>query len=123
MPGNVTLSFGCAVPSTVYVNIDWFIPAYLGCYNTTYFAARASTIVDTAVTVTINWYGDLGGYLSTTTTIGAGTLCAGMSVDTSFYISCSGENLSTSSISISPSSYGTQIYQTGSQDSSGFYPC
>jgi hypothetical protein len=117
----LTSASPCVPPS--YVNIDTFYPTEAICYGYVTFAAKTSTsvAVDTNVNVSMYWYGDLGGYISDTVTITAGNYCASANIPASG-VSCYGENYSSDSNYISPSSYGSQIYQYGATYT-GLIPC
>lgn len=109
-------------PST-YVTIDYYIPYSATCYSYYTFAATSTTTVSTNVDVEIYWYGDLGGFMSGTVTIVSGTSCNTTSVYSGGGINCFGENISYTSVTLNPSSHGSQIYQVGTQYPDGFSPC
>lgn len=124
MPGNVTLSFGCAVAATTYVTINYYVPYNAGCYNNfTFGAATGGTAVSTTVIVDIFWYGDLGGFMSATVSLPTSTTCNTTSAYSGGGVNCSGENVSYTSVTLSPSSHGTQVYQVGSEYNIGACPC
>jgi hypothetical protein len=107
---------------TAYVIIDTYTPYTMTCYSFYNFAAEATTNVDTNVDVEIIWYGDLGGSVIGTVTISSGTACNTVEVATGGSIDCLGENISSISVALDPLSYGTQIYEVGT-NSTGVYPC
>jgi hypothetical protein len=91
------------------VNITPCVPTEMGCGNFYTFTASSDFIVNTDVTVTINWNGDLGGFEQGTVTIFFGIDCGSTTVYTS-NINCIGEFVSSVSSSSSPSSFGNQTY-------------
>jgi hypothetical protein len=123
MPGTVTLSFGCAVAASTPVTINYYTPFNVGCYNYLTFAAASSVAVNTDVSVTINWYGDLGGYMSGTVIIYSGTSCNTASFYSGGGVNCAGENETSNSAYVSPSVSGSQTYSIGSQYNIGYAPC
>lgn len=105
------------------VTINWYVPYSFTCYQAGIFTAAASQAVNTIVTVDIVWNGDLGGVVYGTVTIYNGTTCNTVDVYTYSSVNCIGENISTSSATITPSSSGTYTYLTGTYGPSGFSPC
>lgn len=114
-------SFDC----TVDLYIDFTPPSSAQCYQFYAFGANTqfSTNVNTDVTVNINWYGDLGGFMQGSVIIYSGTSCnVNYNVYSGGGVSCWGENLSSASIgSIFPTSNGGQTFNPGNQLS--FYNC
>jgi hypothetical protein len=98
--------------STTTVDITAYYPLFVGCGTYHTFAAMASTAVSTTLTITMNWYGDLGGFMSGTVYIYSGTTCGSTSVYSSG-INCVGEYRQNEYWESSPTSNGSQIYQTG----------
>lgn len=113
------------LPCNTVLNIDWTVPSFASCWNVYSFGASVeglNTAVVGDVTVTINWYGDLGGYFNGQVTISSGTVCGiNYWVYSQNGVSCAGENVSWTSVSISPMSNGSQIYNPGNQIP--FYNC
>lgn len=109
--------------TSVYITITTYAPEQMTCYSNYTFAAAADNVVDTIVYTETTWYGDLGGSVTAYINIAAATSCNSTSVYTAGSINCFGEFFSYGSIILSPSSYGIQIYQAGTVDTSGFYPC
>lgn len=106
------------------VTINWYVP-YLSvtCYQPYTFSAAANYVLDTSVTVSIGWYGDLGGYFSGSVEIPVGTTCNSASAFTYGGVYCGGENISYSTATLSTYNYGTQTYIIGTYGSPGFSPC
>ena len=97
--------------NTVVVQIDFTYPTYCGCYNYYSFEASASDELSTALTVTMYWYGDLGGAFNGTVTINSGGSCGGNAwVYSGGGVNCYGEYLSETSYYFSPSSGPGQNY-------------
>ena len=81
--------------NTVIVQIDFAYPNYCGCYNYYSFEARSSVAVSTPLTITMYWYGDLGGAFNGNVTISMNQSCGGNgSVYTGGGVSCGGEYIS-----------------------------
>ena len=91
------------------VNITPCVPTFMDCFQFYNFVASSNFIVNTDVTVTINWNGDLGGFAQGTVTIFFGSDCGSTTVNTG-NINCGGEFVSSVSSSSSPSSFGNQTY-------------
>lgn len=108
---------------STFVTIDYYVPYYAGCYNNYTFAATSTTSVNTNVDVEINWYGDLGGFMTGTVTIANGTSCNTAGVYSGGGVDCFGENVSTTNVTLNPSAFGTYVYQVGTQYSIGLAPC
>jgi hypothetical protein len=123
MPGNVTLSFGCAVSSLTPVTINYYTPFYAGCFNYFTFGAASSVNVDTNLSIFVSWYGDLGGYMSTYITIVAGTSCNTTSVYSDASVNCNGENLTNTSAYTTIASSAGQTYSIGGWYFIGYSPC
>jgi hypothetical protein len=96
--------------SSVTVNIDVYLPAYVGCYNNYTFAATSSQVVNTNVNVGINWYGDLGGFFSGSVTINSGTACGSATVYSGGGVNCIGEVRVNEYWSMFPTTSGAQNY-------------
>jgi hypothetical protein len=118
--------YGYSASTTVYINA--YIPNYAGCYNYYTFAATATNAsatssipVNTTLTVSIGWNGDLGGYFSGYLYITAGSSC-GSTGAYSGGIYCGGEYVSIVNWSISPQSSGNQSY-VSNIDFYGTAPC
>ena len=113
-PDAMSEFYGYSASTTVYINA--YIPSYVGCYQYYTFAATATNAsatssipVNTTLTVSIGWNGDLGGYFSGYLSITAGSSCG--SVGTySGATNCAGEYVSIVNWSISPQSSGNQSY-------------
>lgn len=120
-PDAMSEFYGYSNVSTVY--IDYSLPSYASCYNYyTFGAYTGGTNVNTDVTIDINWYGDLGGYMNGTVTIFTGTACNNnYNVYSGGSISCFGENFSYASATVYPSLSGNHYYQPGGQ--LAFYAC
>jgi hypothetical protein len=108
--------------ASVTVNIDVYLPAYVGCYNNYTFAATSSAVVNTNVNVGINWYGDLGGFFSGSVTIFAGTACGTATVYSGGGVNCIGEVRQNEFWSVFPTSSGSQNYFPNAAYSD-IYPC
>lgn len=107
-----------------FVNIDYYVPYTMTCSSDYTFAANSATYaVDTNLDVEIGWTGDLGGYIQQTVTIPSSAQCNTVSFNTGGAILCMGENVSTVSVNLDPSSYLSQIYQVGSQYPYSLSPC
>lgn len=106
-----------------FITISPYVPGIMTCFQNYTFAALASAVVDTNVQVEIVWYGDLGGSISQYVTIFAGQSCNSVSVFSGGQINCNGEFFSIAAVTLSPSSYNTQIYQVGTTETTPFYPC
>lgn len=96
--------------ASVTVNIDVYLPAYVGCYNYYTFAATSSQVVNTNVNVGINWYGDLGGFFSGSVTIASGTACGSATVYSGGGVNCIGEVRQNEFWSMFPTTSGGQNY-------------
>lgn len=107
---------------STFVTIDTYTPATMNCFAFYDFAANSNAVVDTNVDVEITWTGDLGGGVTGTVTIFSGTNCNTVGVASGGNINCIGEFLSTVNVNLNPSSFGSQIYQVGT-NSTGPYPC
>ena len=84
--------------ATTVVNIDFTYPTYCGCANYYSFEARSSIAVSTNLTITMYWYGDLGGAFNGNVTIYSGDSCGGNgSVYSGGAVNCYGEYLSETS--------------------------
>lgn len=105
-----------------FVTINYYVPYAMTCNQNYTFVAASDDTLNTAVNVEITWTGDLGGVVSGTVTILASTTCNSTSVF-SGTIDCWGENISSTSVNLDPSSYGGQIYQVGTQYPIGMAPC
>jgi hypothetical protein len=92
------------------------------CYQYQTFVASSNYTLDTSLEVDVYWYGDLGGMVYGYIQIPVNTSCNSTSVYTGGSISCWGENLSYTSVTLNPSSYGSQIYQVGTT-TTGACPC
>ena len=106
--------YGYSASTTVYINA--YVPNYVQCYQYYTFAATASNAsntsdiaVNTSLTVSIGWNGDLGGYFSGYLTITSGGSCGSTSAYTGA-THCAGEYVSIVNWSISPQSSGNQSY-------------
>lgn len=121
-PDSISEFYGYSANVTLY--FDFAVPNSATCWSSYTFAAATSTTVNTNVSVTIYWYGDLGGFMSGTVTIFSGTACNTVGVNSGGGISCWGENASIITIpagGITPTSSGNQTYLPGNQ--LAFYPC
>ena len=98
--------------NAVTVNINAFVPSIMGCYNNYTFAAatESSVPVNASVSVSIYWYGDLGGYIGGFVTIAAGYSCGSAGINTSGSVNCIGEYISNISWELAPASSGNQNY-------------
>lgn len=121
-PDAMSEFYGYSAVMNLY--IDWTVPSSTTCYSYYTFGAYVTsyTNVNTDVNVTIDWYGDLGGYMSGTVTIYSGTSCGvNYNVYSGGNINCWGENFSYANVYISPSASGNHNYYVGNQAS--FYAC
>jgi hypothetical protein len=109
-PDAMSEFYGYTAATTV--DIVAYYPSFAGCGNYYTFAAVASTAVSTTLTITMNWYGDLGGFMSGIVYIYSGTTCGSTSVYSSG-INCVGEYRNNEYWESSPTSNGSQSYQTG----------
>lgn len=96
--------------NAVTVNIDYYLPSYVGCYNNYTFAATSSQAVNTNVNVGINWYGDLGGFFTGSVTIASGTTCGSATVYSGGGVNCIGEVRQNQFASPFPTSNGNQNF-------------
>jgi hypothetical protein len=108
--------------ASVTVNIDVYLPTYVGCYNSYTFAATSSVVVNTNLNVGIAWYGDLGGYFPGSVTIPSGAACNSATVDTGGGVNCIGEYRVNEFWSMFPTTSGGQNYFPGNAYSD-LYPC
>lgn len=108
--------------ASVTVNIDVYLPSYVGCYNYYTFAATSSAVVNTNVNVGIAWYGDLGGYFSGSVSIPSGSSCNSASVYTGGGVNCVGEYRVNEFWSMFPTTSGGQNYFPYNAYSD-YYPC
>ena len=95
------------------VTITFYYPSYVGCYNNYYFAATSNEALSTNLTITMYWYGDLGGAFNGSVTIYSGAACGSNYYVNSGGVYCGGEYLSSTNYYFSPNSYGTQNYVGG----------
>jgi hypothetical protein len=109
--------------ATTTVDIAAYYPSYMGCYNYYTFAAVAATAVSTTLSITMNWYGDLGGFVTTTVYIYSGTTCGSTSVYSGGGVNCVGEYRNNEYWESSPTSNGSQAYQTGYTLYNDIVPC
>jgi hypothetical protein len=113
-PDAMSEFYSYSASTTVYINA--YTPNYVGCYQYYTFAATATNAsatssipVNTSLTVSIGWNGDLGGYFSGYLTITGGSSCGSTSAY-SGATHCAGEYVSIVNWSISPQSSGNQSY-------------
>jgi hypothetical protein len=113
-PDAMSEFYGYSASTTVYINA--YVPNFVGCYQYYTFAATATNAsatssipVNTTLTVSIGWNGDLGGYFSGYLSITAGNSCGSTSAYTGA-THCAGEYVSIVNWSISPQSSGNQSY-------------
>jgi hypothetical protein len=125
-PDAMSEFYSYSASTTVYINA--YIPNYVGCYQNYTFAATATNAsatssipVNTTLTVSIGWNGDLGGYFSGYLFITAGSSC-GSTGTSSGATNCAGEYVSIVNWSISPQSSGNQSY-VSNIDFYGTAPC
>lgn len=110
--------------NTVNLYFDWTVPSSATCYQNYQFGAYEISLtgVNTNVNITINWYGDLGGYMTGVINFGTGEACSNnYYVYSGGNINCWGENYSYANVSISPGSNGNQVFNVGNQIS--YYYC
>jgi hypothetical protein len=114
-PDSISEFYGYAAATNVY--ISYYVPSSLTCYNYGNFAAQASAVLNTSLTIFINWFGDLGGFLQANFTLSSGTACNSTSVYTGGSINCVGENVSMvqygfqcGACTCCPSTFGSQVY-------------
>jgi hypothetical protein len=91
------------------VNINFYYPGYVGCYNGYYFQITSSEAVNANFTATVYWYGDLGGAFQGSVTIYSGNTCGSNNIY-SGGTNCYGENYSSYNYYFTPSSSGNQNY-------------
>ena len=96
------------------VNINPYVPGYVGCGNYYTFGVTSDYPVSTNVLVSIYWYGDLGGYFQTDINLLSGLSCRSANSYTGSSVNCIGEYLSLLYWSVSPTSNAGQNYFTGS---------
>lgn len=109
--------------NAVTVNISAYVPNIMGCYNNYTFAASTSSVaVNANLSVSIYWYGDLGGYIAGYVTIAAGYYCGSSTVYTGGSINCIGEYISNISWEITPTTSGGQNYFPFNYYTD-YYPC
>lgn len=108
--------------SAVTVNINVYLPSYVGCGNYYTFAATSSVNVNTNVNVGIAWYGDLGGYFSDSVSISSGSSCNSASVFSGSGVNCIGEYRVNEFWSMFPTTSGSQNYFPNTAVSD-YYPC
>jgi len=95
------------------VTITFYYPSYVGCYNNYYFACVSSEALNTSLTITVYWYGDLGGAFNGTVTINSGGTC-GSNYINSGGVYCGGEYWNSSNnYYFTPSTSGNQHYVGG----------
>ena len=109
--------------ATTNVDITSYWPSVMGCGNYYTFTAVASVAVSTTLTISMNWYGDLGGFVSATVYIYSGTTCGSTSVYSGTGVNCVGENRSNEYWASSPTSNGSQVYITGVYFYNDIVPC
>ena len=105
------------------VNIAAYMPSLCGCANYYTFAAVAAVAVNTTLTVTMNWYGDLGGFMQEVFYISSGTTCGSTSVYSGNRVECVGEYRNNEYWEVTPTSSGNQAYTTGINYYNDTYPC
>jgi len=96
------------------VTITFYYPSYVGCYNYYYFAATSSETLNTSLTITMYWYGDLGGAFNGSVTINSGAACGSNYYVYSGGVYCGGEYYSANNYYFTPGSSGNQNYVGGS---------
>ena len=114
-PDSISEFYGYSAVTNVF--ISYYVPSSLTCYNYGNFAAQASAVLNTSLTIFINWFGDLGGFLQANFTLSSGTACNSTSVYTGGSINCVGENVSMvqygfqcGACTCCPSTFGSQVY-------------
>jgi hypothetical protein len=120
-PDAMSEFYGYTAATTV--DIAAYYPSYMGCGNYYTFAAVAATAVSTTLTITMNWYGDLGGFIQGTVYISSGTTCGSTSIYSGTAINCVGEYRNNEYWESSPTSNGSQSYQTGVTVYNDLIPC
>jgi hypothetical protein len=120
-PDAMSEFYGYTAATTV--NIAAYYPSYMGCGNYYTFAAEAATTVSTTLAITMNWYGDLGGFITTTVYIYSGNACGSTSVYSGTAINCVGEYRNNEYWESYPTSNGSQAYQTGVTVYNDLIPC
>lgn len=88
---NITFSFDC----NVEVFVSYWYPPQATCYQYYIFAAATSQAVNTTLDIYMNWYGDLGGFMSGYFQITNGNSCNSTSVFSGGGVNCLGEYVST----------------------------
>ena len=119
-PDAISEFYGYSPTHDVYIN--FYYPSYVGCYNYYYFAATSNEALSTSLTITMYWYGDLGGAFNGSVTINSGASCGSNSYVYSGGVYCGGEYYSSNNYYFSPNSYGSQNY-VGNQVYLDLYPC
>lgn len=107
-PDAMSEFYGYSGSITVYINA--YVPNFVGCYQYYTFAATATNAsggnnyipVNSSLTVSIGWNGDLGGYFSANVTITAGNSCGSNPNAYTGATHCAGEYVSIVNWSISP---------------------
>ena len=103
----------------VPVTINLVVVDQADCQSNYNFCARAvdqynnPITVDTNLTVTGTWYGDLSGSFNYSVTILQGYSCGAELNWSGNGVSCYGEYYVSATINVSPSSYGNQTYSSG----------
>jgi len=105
------------------VDVVAYMPSYCGCGNYYTFCATTAVAVNTTLTVTMNWYGDLGGYMQEVFYIYSGASCGSISVYSGTRVNCNGEYRNNEYWSVTPTSSGNQNYTTGITYYNDLVPC
>lgn len=119
-PDAMSEFYGYSNTHTVYIN--FYYPNNVGCYNFYYLAATSSETLNTNLTVTMYWYGDLGGAFQASVTIASGTTCSGDYFN-SGAVNCYGEYNSSNNYYFSTNSSGNQSYVGNQVYLDGPQPC
>jgi hypothetical protein len=99
--------------ASINVDITAYFPSFMGCYTNYTFSATSSIPVNTNLNVGMNWYGDLGGFLTTSVSILNGNSCGNTVVYSGGSVSCAGEVRQNEFWSTFPTTSGNQVYITG----------
>jgi hypothetical protein len=99
--------------ASVNVDITAYFPSFMGCYNTYTFSATSSIPVNTNLNVGINWYGDLGGFFTTSVSILNGNSCGNTVINSADSVNCIGEVRQNEFWSTFPTTSGNQVYIGG----------
>lgn len=130
---NIALKAGFSTPDgmdefygyryTHDVYIDFYYPSTVTCGQNYTFSATSDEALNANLTVTMYWYGDLGGIFQGSVTINAaGTCGSNTSVSSGTGVACIGEELASTSYYFSTNISDTQEY-VGRSEYYDLVPC